>query len=168
MEQKFRAVLQASACRCWASTVKATPQTTGERWDITAGGGRDWTLEPQVLVAGSKPDFLLRCDDPNVRRVAIFCDGALYHASPQHNRLADDARKRRSAARAGHVRARLHVGRPRRGTVRPIRRGWIDDRGSASDDPARHRSTARAHRAHARGPDGPARVVDSVARSARP
>lgn len=94
MEQKFRAVLR-ERLGVLGAMVKATPHAAGDRWEITVGGGRNWTLEPQVLVAGCKPDFVLRCGDPNVPPMAIFCDGQRYHASPQHNRLADDAEKRR-------------------------------------------------------------------------
>jgi ATP-dependent helicase YprA (DUF1998 family) len=94
MEQKFRASLM-ERLQVLGVRVKATPQTTGDRWDITVGGGRNWTLEPQVYIAGCKPDFVLRCSDASVPSMAIFCDGQRYHASPQHNRLADDAVKRR-------------------------------------------------------------------------
>ena len=94
MEQKFRASLM-ERLQVLGVMVKATPQTTGDRWDITVGGGRNWTLEPQVHIAGCKPDFVLRCSDASVPPMAIFCDGERYHASPQHNRLADDAAKRR-------------------------------------------------------------------------
>ena len=94
MEQRFRATL-AERLRVLGAMVKATPQTAGDRWDITVGGGRNWTLEPQVIVGGCKPDFVLRCADPGVPPMAIFCDGERYHASTQHNRLGDDAEKRR-------------------------------------------------------------------------
>ena len=94
MEQKFRAVLK-ERLQILGAMVKATPQAAGDRWDIIVGGGRTWTLEPQILVGGCKPDFVLRCSDPSVPAMAIFCDGARYHASPRHNRLADDAGKRR-------------------------------------------------------------------------
>jgi ATP-dependent helicase YprA (DUF1998 family) len=94
MEQKFRAVLK-ERLHVLGAMVKATPHTAGDRWDIIVGGGRTWTLEPQVLVSGCQPDFVLRCGDPSVPPMAIFCDGERYHASAQHNRLADDAAKRR-------------------------------------------------------------------------
>ncbi|MEW2591124.1 DEAD/DEAH box helicase [Micromonospora aurantiaca] len=58
------------------------------------GAHRQWTLTPQVNVAGSRPDFLLETNDMNVPEVAIFTDGRAYHASAAVNRLADDARKR--------------------------------------------------------------------------
>lgn len=94
MEQKFRASLK-ERLQVLGVMVKATPQTAGDRWDILAGGGRSWTLEPQVLISGCKPDFVLRCSDPSVPPMAIFCDGERYHASTHHNRLADDTKKRR-------------------------------------------------------------------------
>lgn len=93
MEQKFRATLR-ERLQVLGAMVKATPHTAGDRWDITVGGGRTWTLEPQVLIGCCKPDFALRCGDPNVPAMAIFCDGERYHASMQHNRPADDAEKR--------------------------------------------------------------------------
>src|SRR5690348_17525432 len=51
-------------------------------------------LEPQVQLGGSRPDFVLRSSQGSLPVVAIFTDGWLYHASPAHNRIADDARKR--------------------------------------------------------------------------
>src|SRR5690348_7516222 len=51
-------------------------------------------LEPQVQLGGSRPDFVLRSSQGSLPVVAIFTDGWLYHASPSHNRIADDARKR--------------------------------------------------------------------------
>ena len=50
-----------------------------------------------------KPDFVLICSDPRVPRVAIFCDGWAFHASPAVNRLADDARKRAALRAEGYV-----------------------------------------------------------------
>lgn len=93
MEQKFRAVLQQRLAVLGAH-VKELPGSRGTSLEITIGGGRKWRLDPQVNLLGSKPDFVLTCDDTAVPRTAIFCDGWRYHASPQHNRLADDAAKR--------------------------------------------------------------------------
>jgi hypothetical protein len=92
MEQKFRQVLK-DRLAVLGATVKAVPQTTGEKLNINLGG-RSWTMEPQVLMSGCKPDFVLRCSDPTVPVMAIFCDGERYHASLTHNNLADDAHKR--------------------------------------------------------------------------
>src|SRR5690606_29933343 len=93
MEQKFRAVLKERLSTLGVH-LKEIPGNLGTSIEITIGGGRKWRLDPQVTLLGSKPDFLLICNDPSVPRMAIFCDGWHYHASPLHNRLADDAAKR--------------------------------------------------------------------------
>lgn len=102
LEQKFRAVLK-KRLHALGATLKEYPEAKGVRIDISAGGGRRWSLDPQVNVGSSKPDFVLRCDDPNVPPVAIFCDGWQFHASPQHNNLAADARKRAELRDLGYV-----------------------------------------------------------------
>jgi len=102
MEQKFRAVLRERLTTIGA-TVKSTPLAAGERWEINVGSGRRWTLMPQVNVINSRPDFLLRSDDPSIPEIAIFCDGWRYHASPEHNRLHDDAVKRQLLRESGRV-----------------------------------------------------------------
>jgi ATP-dependent helicase YprA (DUF1998 family) len=101
LEQQFRAVL-AERLRALGAAVKETPTAKGNRWVITLGGsGRIWTLEPQEMLHGCKPDFLLRCNDPSVPDTAIFTDGWRYHASPAINRLTDDAAKRAVLRDAG-------------------------------------------------------------------
>ena len=55
---------------------------------------RVWTLTPQQLTHGSKPDFVLRSSTRPSEPVAIFTDGGPTTPSPQHNRIADDAAKR--------------------------------------------------------------------------
>ena len=45
---------------------------------------------------------MLQSDQP-LPKVAIFCDGWKFHASPAHNRIADDAQKRRDLRDAGNV-----------------------------------------------------------------
>lgn len=93
MEQKFRAVLK-ERLSVLGANVKEVPGNRGTSLEVTIGGGRKWRLDPQVNLLGSKPDFVLTCDDTSVPRMAIFCDGWRYHAGPLHNRLADDAAKR--------------------------------------------------------------------------
>jgi DEAD/DEAH box helicase domain-containing protein len=72
------------------------------------GSGRLWELElqpvlgvAQGVMVSSQPDFLLRCDDAQVKPVAIFTDGFEYHCFPT-NRLADDLQKRRAILESGH------------------------------------------------------------------
>ena len=117
MEQKFRSVLK-ERLRVLGATIKEYPEAKGIRIDITIGGGRRWSLTPQVNVGSSKPDFVLRCDDPSVPRVAIFCDGWKFHASPMHNNLAEDARKRAELRDLGYVVLGLLLAGP--GRTRPM------------------------------------------------
>ena len=103
LEQRFREVFR-DRVTALGATVKETPGPRGNRLAITfPSHSRMWTLEPQVLMGGSKPDFLLTSSDSSVPRVAIFTDGRRYHASPAHNRIADDAAKRRDLRDAGHI-----------------------------------------------------------------
>lgn len=63
---------------------------------------RTWMLTPQVNVGATKPDFVLEAHGGGTEPVAIYTDGKMYHASERHNRLADDAEKRRSLRARGH------------------------------------------------------------------
>lgn len=58
------------------------------------GSDLKWSLSPQVLLGGTKPDFVLACTNPRIPRLAIYTDGAAFHASSAHNRAGDDAIKR--------------------------------------------------------------------------
>ena len=58
LEQRFRTVFTERVTELGA-TVKESPGPEGNRLTITfPGANRQWTLEPQVLVGSSKPDFL--------------------------------------------------------------------------------------------------------------
>jgi ATP-dependent helicase YprA (DUF1998 family) len=95
LEQSFRKVFTERLIALGA-TVKESSGPKGNRLSIAfPGGTRQWTVEPQVQMGSSRPDFVLRSSQGNLPVVAIFTDGWLYHASPAHNRIADDARKRK-------------------------------------------------------------------------
>src|SRR5699024_2315827 len=66
-------------------------------------GGRTFTLDPQVDIAGSRPDFVLTWDGADVEGIAIFTDGRTFHATAATNRVADDAVKRMRLRRAGYL-----------------------------------------------------------------
>ena len=103
LEQSFRKVFTERVTALGA-TVKETPGPQGNRLSITfPGATRQWTLEPQVQMGGSRPDFVLRSSQGSLPVVAIFTDGWLYHASPAHNRIADDARKRQELRDSGVI-----------------------------------------------------------------
>lgn len=59
-----------------------------------AVGNLTRVLEPQVTMGGVQPDFLLTCADPEVPRVAVFCDSVAWHSSAQTNSVAAVAEKR--------------------------------------------------------------------------
>ena len=103
LEQSFRKVFTERVTALGA-TVKETPGPQGNRLSITfPGATRQWTLEPQVQMGSSRPDFVLRSSQGSLPVVAIFTDGWLYHASPAHNRIADDARKRQELRDGGVI-----------------------------------------------------------------
>ncbi len=94
LEQRFYSlVLQRLGKDGLGLTVKEVPGPHGNTARFV-GGGREWTLVPQVNVAASKPDFMLTCNDANVPETAVFVDGHAFHATVKHNRMADDAQKR--------------------------------------------------------------------------
>ena len=72
---------------------------------------RIWELELQPTLGigqgvsiQSQPDFLLSCDDDDIKPLAIFADGFEFHCFP-NNRLADDMHKRRAIVES----AKYHV-----------------------------------------------------------
>src|SRR5690625_6979343 len=78
LEQRFRGVL-AERLATAGATVKEKPGPDGNRW-VIRHAGRRWTLDPQVDLHGSRPDFVLRSEQPGIPEVAIFTDGWRYHA----------------------------------------------------------------------------------------
>jgi hypothetical protein len=64
---------------------------------LTAPNGRDvthWQMKLQNTIRGTRPDVHFKRLDAMSPEVAVYLDGYKYHASPEHNRLADDAEKR--------------------------------------------------------------------------
>ncbi|MER7967463.1 DEAD/DEAH box helicase [Streptomyces sp. NPDC096080] len=63
---------------------------------LTAPDGStvSWRVSQQRALDGTRPDILLERLDSPAPRVALYLDGYAYHATPDHNRLADDAVKR--------------------------------------------------------------------------
>ncbi|MDR0782412.1 MAG: DUF1998 domain-containing protein, partial [Propionibacteriaceae bacterium] len=103
LEHHFRHTLLARL-RTMGAAIQETPGTFGNTASITLpGSSRRWTLRPQVYIDRTRPDFVLESSDTNVPWVLIYTDGWLYHASPAHNRLADDATKRAGLRDQGYV-----------------------------------------------------------------
>ncbi|MEO3777276.1 DEAD/DEAH box helicase [Micromonospora sp. B11E3] len=62
-----------------------------------------WQMKLQNTVRGTRPDVhFTRLDGPSPE-VAVYLDGFKYHASSQHNRLADDAEKRARLRAHGYL-----------------------------------------------------------------
>ena len=87
-------------------SLKTTATSDGEAWRFGSAdrkSGRTWSLEPQVDLGFTRPDFLLRCTDIDVPDVAIYTDGYEFHASPANLRVDDDAEKRNGLRAKGMV-----------------------------------------------------------------
>jgi ATP-dependent helicase YprA (DUF1998 family) len=103
IERRFRALLVRWA-RTRGATVGSYTTNWGDRAELTfpaALGGVRWKLTPQVNHGFVQPDFDLTTDDPEVPTIAVFCDGVRYHASDEHNRVADDATNRHELRELG-------------------------------------------------------------------
>ncbi|MDX8145020.1 DEAD/DEAH box helicase [Lentzea sp. BCCO 10_0061] len=103
IEQKFRKLLHKRLIEGLGASVLEQPGPNGNRWTINPGGDRTWVMEPQLALGAVKPDFVFYSNDQNVPRLALFCDGWQFHASPVINRIADDAAKRAALRDQGYV-----------------------------------------------------------------
>ncbi len=111
------------------ATVREKPGPSGNVLTITLPNeSRVWTLTPQQLAFGSKPDFVLRSSDPSIGPMAIFTDGWTYHASPQHNRISDDIEKRNTLRANGFEVVALTTLDLTDGGVKAPDYDWIDKR----------------------------------------
>ncbi|MDT0346579.1 DEAD/DEAH box helicase [Streptomyces litchfieldiae] len=106
LEALFRRGLLAWAERVDEVSVRTALTPDGERDTVlrfTAPGGKvsGWRMETQTDLGFTVPDVVFRSIDDDRRRVAVYLDGYRYHASPGHNRVADDA-ARRTRLRSEH------------------------------------------------------------------
>jgi hypothetical protein len=84
LEQWFRKVFKERVTALGAS-LKEIPGEWGSTIQVTLPGQhRTWSLRPQQLIGGTRPDFA-------------------YHATPAHLRLADDATKRQGLRDLGYL-----------------------------------------------------------------
>ncbi|MGG5753654.1 DEAD/DEAH box helicase [Zafaria sp. Z1313] len=105
LEIAFR---QALKTRLAAVNAEVTPKPgpRGEKLVIKLPSqNHRWTLDPQVDAYGTRPDFMLTYEGPNVPQVAVYTDGRAFHASSEAgcNRVGDDAVKRCGLKMAGIV-----------------------------------------------------------------
>ncbi|TWS20027.1 DEAD/DEAH box helicase [Tsukamurella asaccharolytica] len=101
LEKRFRVAFR-KRLETLGATISEKPTDRGVEWKIALGSANQWTLQPQQNLLGSKPDFVLSSTRSGVPPTAIFTDGWQYHASSAHNRLADDAEKRRNLRSGGY------------------------------------------------------------------
>ncbi|MGN9768429.1 DEAD/DEAH box helicase [Micromonospora sp. SD12] len=66
-------------------------------------GVTHWQMKLQNTVRGTRPDVHFKRLDAPSPEVAVYLDGFKYHASSQHNRLADDAEKRARLRAHGYL-----------------------------------------------------------------
>ncbi|MBM7084585.1 DEAD/DEAH box helicase [Micromonospora humidisoli] len=62
-----------------------------------------WQMKLQNTVKGTRPDVHFKRLDGSSPEVAVYLDGFKYHATAQHNRLADDAEKRARLRAHGYL-----------------------------------------------------------------
>ncbi|MBD0417913.1 DEAD/DEAH box helicase [Streptomyces sp. TRM S81-3] len=82
--------------RASADTYTTSAGTRALDLRLTTGDGAtvSWRVSQQRVLDGTRPDVLFERLDAPGPRLALYLDGYAYHASPEHNRLADDATKR--------------------------------------------------------------------------
>jgi uncharacterized protein DUF1998 len=110
LEDRFRELLKK-----WVTTREADGHTcavqlgpAGEELDLRLRAGDDvrrWRVRQQKDVQENiwtRPDLMITRQDAQDAQIAIYLDGRRYHASTEHNRTADDARKRDELRAAGY------------------------------------------------------------------
>lgn len=82
--------------RATADTYTTPAGTRALDLRLTTGDGTtmSWRVSQQRVLDGTRPDVLFERLDAPGPRLAVYLDGYRYHASIEHNRLADDATKR--------------------------------------------------------------------------
>ncbi|MFE3797530.1 DEAD/DEAH box helicase [Nocardia tengchongensis] len=69
-------------------------RTADLRIEGPGGQVRHWKMLLQNTIRGTRPDVVFRLVSDQPQEISVYLDGYEFHASPAHNRLADDARKR--------------------------------------------------------------------------
>ncbi|MGU3292509.1 DEAD/DEAH box helicase [Williamsia sp. M5A3_1d] len=108
LEIRFREALKMHLDQREGASFEVSIGSNGEELDIRLPGDggdlRRWRMRPLVKVVelgvATEPDFMLTRVDAQTADVAVYLDGKQFHASPAHNRTADDAVKRDALRRA--------------------------------------------------------------------
>ena len=94
LEKRFAEKLRTWAADTENVSLTRLSESEAELRITTAGGLRRWKVQQQHTIPGTRPDVLFTRMDAEQPRVALYLDGHTYHATPQYNRLHDDADKR--------------------------------------------------------------------------
>jgi replicative superfamily II helicase len=78
-------------------------KTADLRIDGPDGSIVHWQVILQNTIRGTRPDVVFKRLDAAPMEVDVYLDGYAYHAAPEVNRIADDARKRTHLRAHGHV-----------------------------------------------------------------
>jgi hypothetical protein len=128
LEQWFRKVFMDRA-RALGATIKEIPGAWGNTIRLTLPGSKhQWALTPQPFIGITRPDFVLEAVGGGATPLAIYTDGRAFHATTAHNRLADDASKRRYLRAQGYGVMAItwdDIKRAGKGTVEPPA-SWFD------------------------------------------
>jgi hypothetical protein len=109
LERRFKVALRAWAARPENQAVVTTKPAAGGREALEVrltgdAGTLRYLIEEQRdldTVPRTRPDFLITRQDAAGAQIAVYLDGYQFHASPDNNRIADDAVKRRAVRASG-------------------------------------------------------------------
>ncbi|MGQ1838223.1 DEAD/DEAH box helicase [Kocuria turfanensis] len=94
LESRFRRVFRAAVAEIPGAQVVDTVGDGGAGFSAVVGDVK-YSYTPQVTLGHTQPDAVLSWPGQHgIRGVAIYLDGKAFHATAQHNRISDDARKR--------------------------------------------------------------------------
>ncbi|RAV32166.1 DEAD/DEAH box helicase [Corynebacterium heidelbergense] len=99
LESRFLEQLRADL-KHWEATVVEKTVGNNARWTITFPKSKiQWVMEEQKDFGFTRPDFYFSTSGAAVDDIALYLDGAEFHASATHYSVAEDMTKRRRLAR---------------------------------------------------------------------
>lgn len=103
LEQRFRRLFRAAVGQIPDAKITDTTNDGGAGFSAIIGE-ITYTFAPQVRVENTQPDFLLKWPiREGIIGAAIYLDGREFHATSAHNRVGDDAFKRRGLREQGYL-----------------------------------------------------------------
>lgn len=103
LEHRFRRVFRGAVGALPGAQVTDTVSDGGKGFSAVVGDVR-YSYASQVLLGDTQPDALITWPAQHgIRGAAIYLDGREFHASLAHNRVGDDAAKRRGLREQGYL-----------------------------------------------------------------